>query len=103
MVHELEPHRRNGSARTHRRARNTRLVLPIATSIHNVLLTAASVAHDCITAMTEPRHPRVTPMPPAGRARYARVRSISTETVRSGRPTGAQGFSSLTRTPYASG
>ena len=64
---------------------------------------AASVAHDCITATTEPRHPRVTPMPPAGRACYARVRSISTETVRSGRPTGAQGFSSLTRTPYASG
>ncbi len=34
---------------------------------------------------------------------YARVRSISTETVRSGKPTGAQGFSSLTRTPYALG
>ena len=34
---------------------------------------------------------------------YARVRSISTETELSGSPTGAQGFSSLTRTPYALG
>ena len=36
-------------------------------------------------------------------ASYARVRSISTETDLSGNPTGAQGFSSLTRTPYALG
>ena len=34
---------------------------------------------------------------------YARVRSISTETELSGSPTGAQGFSSLMRTPYALG
>ena len=36
-------------------------------------------------------------------ASYARVRSISTETDLSGNPTGAQGCSSLTRTPYALG